>query len=216
MNPPFTAEQFFEVFKNYNESVFPMQVVFYLLSFTAIYLVFKPNYKSDKIISIVLSFFWIWMGIVYHIIFFSSVNPLAKIFGILFIIQGILFIVYGVIYKKLTFKFNRDKYSISGLVMILFALFIYPLSGKYLGHIYPFSPTFGLPCPTVIFTFGFLLLNENKSPASILIIPLFWTISGFSAVIYFGIAEDTSLLISGLLAFSMIMYRNRSFSAGEK
>ena len=31
MKPPFTIDQFLEVFKNYNQAVFPMQFVLYML-----------------------------------------------------------------------------------------------------------------------------------------------------------------------------------------
>ena len=88
MNPPFTLEQFLGVFKNYNQAVFPMQIVFYLVSGVAIYLVIKPNSKSDKIISFILSSLWLWMGVVYHILFFTEINKAAYVFGGFFIIQS--------------------------------------------------------------------------------------------------------------------------------
>ena len=143
MKPPFTSEQFFEVFKNYNLAVFPMQIAFYLIAFWIIYLVFKPNSKSDKIIIVELSFFWLWMGIIYHIIFFTEINKLANVFGGLFIIQGILFLIFQ---SKFSFQFQKDIYGISGMILIAFSLIIYPTLGYLFGHIYPNSPSFGLPC----------------------------------------------------------------------
>ena len=95
------------------------------------------------------------------------------------------------------------------LVLILFALIIYPVLGYFIGHVYPFSPTFGLPCPTTIFTFGLLLLNSKRCPVTILIIPLVWSIIGFMAAIQFGILEDTGLLVAGLITISLLLYRNR-------
>ena len=91
MNIPFTSEQFLEVFKQYNEAVFPMHILFYLLGFIIIYSTIKPNQKSNRFINLIMVFFWLWMGIVYHIIFFSLINKLAYLFGSLFIVQGILF-----------------------------------------------------------------------------------------------------------------------------
>ena len=43
MNPPFTTEQFLEVFKNYNWAVFPAQLVLYIIAAFAIYLTLKPK-----------------------------------------------------------------------------------------------------------------------------------------------------------------------------
>lgn len=209
MKPPFTLEQFLEVFKNYNKAVFPMQIALYLLSAIAIYLVIKPNPKFDKIISIMLSFLWLWMGIVYHIIFFTAINKAAYLFGGLFIIQGILFLVFGVFQNKLSYQFQKDKYGITGMILILFSLIVYPVLGYFLGHVYPSSPTFGLPCPTTIFTFGILLCSKKRCPMIILVIPFLWSVIGFMAAFQFGILEDTVLLIAGLLSVSLLIYRNR-------
>jgi hypothetical protein len=209
MKPPFTVEQFFEVFKNYNETVFPMQIIFYLISAVVIYLVIKPNPISDKIISIILSFFWLWMGIAYHLIFFTTINKAAYLFGGLFITQGILFLVFGVFQNKLSFNFNKDIYGITGISLIIIALVIYPIAGYFFGHIYPSSPTFGLPCPTTIFTFGFLLFNNKKCPVTIIIIPFVWAVVGFTAAIQFGVFEDTGLLVASLITTSLLIYRNK-------
>jgi Family of unknown function (DUF6064) len=209
MKIPFTSEQFFEVFKNYNQIVFPLQILFYLLGFIIIYFALNPNPKSNKIISLLLALFWFWMGIVYHIIFFSSINKMAYVFGGLFVIQGLLFAVYGVIQNKFIFQFKKDIYGISGMILMIFAMIIYPILGYLFGHIYPFSPTFGLPCPTTIFTFGILLLNQKKCPIWILIIPFVWSIIGFMAVFQFGVLEDTALLLSGLITVFLLVYRNK-------
>ena len=213
MKVPFNIEQFLQVFKKYNEAVFPMQIVLMLMSITVIYLVVKPNPLSGKLISVILSFFWLWMGIVYHIIFFTAINKAAWLFGGIFIIQGIMFLYFGVFQNKFSFQFQKDNYGVTGIILILFALIIYPVAGYFLGHIYPSSPTFGLPCPTTIFTFGFLLLNTNKCPLAILIIPFVWSIIGFMAAFQFGILEDTGLIAASLIALSLLIYRDRLFAS---
>ena len=211
MKTPFTVEQFFEVFRNYNQAVFPMQIVFYLLGGIAVYLAIRPNLSSDKIISGVLAFLWLWMGIVYHLIFFSEINKAAVLFGALFILQGILFLILGVLKSKLSFGFHPNKYGVTGIILILFALIVYPVLGYLLGHVYPYSPTFGLPCPVTIFTFGLFLLSERKCPVVILIIPFLWSVIGFTAAFNFGITEDTGLLVSGILTLAMWYIKNRGY-----
>lgn len=215
MKPPFTLEQFLEVFKNYNQAIFPMQVILYAVSAIAIYLTIKPTPSSDKIISGIMAFFWLWMGIVYHLIYFTAINKVAYLFGVVFIFQSILFIILGIFQNKLSFKFGIDIYGITGIILMLFALIIYPVLGYFLGHVYPSSPTFGLPCPTTIFTFGLLLLNEKKCPLAILIIPFLWSIIGFMAAFQFGIVEDSGLLVAGLITTSLLIYRNRMLSKNE-
>ena len=209
MKPPFTEEQFLNIFKNYNLAVFPMQIIFYLMAFWIVFLLINPKPKSDKIITIFLSFFWLWMGIVYHINFFTSINKFAYVFGGFFIIQGFLFFIFGVFQNKFSFVFQKDKYGIIGIIFIAFSLIIYPILELVFGHIYPISPTFGLPCPTTIFTFGVLLLNQKKCPILILIIPFIWTIIGLMAVFQFGMLEDFSLIVVSLTSIFLIIYRNR-------
>lgn len=211
MKTPFTLDQFFEVFKNYNETVFPAQIFLYLTSFIMIYLLIKPTSISNKIISGLLTFFWLWMGIVYHFIFFTTINNAAYIFGATFLLQSVLFLTHGVFKNKLSFSFHSDIYGVTGIVLILFALIIYPVLGYFLGHIYPFSPTFGLPCPTTILTFGVLLLSDKKFPIVILIIPFLWSVIGFTAAFNFGIWEDTGLIIAGLLSSFLILIKNRKY-----
>jgi hypothetical protein len=87
---------------------------------------------------------------------------------------------------------------------------IYPILGYFLGHGYPKSPGFGVaPCPTTIFTFGLLLWTDKKVAKYILLIPFIWSIIGFSAVIAFGMREDTGLLITALLGTILIIFKDR-------
>ena len=138
------------------------------------------------------------MGGVYHMLFFSTINEAANIFGLLFILQGILFLRYGFITSQ-TFELKKDSYGIAAAILIIYALFIYPAIGYYYGHIYPYSPTSGLPCPTTIFTFGILVLSKQRLPFYILIIPFIWAIIGFSTALKLGIYEDSGLMISAIL-----------------
>ncbi len=148
------------------------------------------------------------MGTVYHLIYFTAINKAAYVFGVLFMFQGFMFILYGVYQNKLVFLLKRDLYSLVAIVFITFALILYPIIGYLIGHVYPYSPTFGLPCPTTIFTFGVLLLNQKSCPIWIIIIPFLWSIIGFMAAFQFGILEDASLLLTSVVAVSLLLYKN--------
>jgi hypothetical protein len=209
MKLPFTVEQFSEVFKHYNQSVFPMQVVFYVLGLTVFLLSIKKIAYADKVINAILSFFWLWMGIVYHMFYFAQINKAAYFFGGIFILQALLFFYHGVLYNRLSYKFRFDRFGWVGAIMMTFALFIYPLLSYVFKHVYPASPTFGLPCPTTIFTFGILLCCSKKIPLSILMIPFIWSIIGFFAALQLGVYEDTGLLVAGILGIIMIASKNK-------
>lgn len=209
MNLPFNATQFLQIFENYNNAVWPFQIILNLLALTAISLAFKKMKHRDKIISGILAFFWLWIGIVYHLVFFTTINKGAYLFGVLFIIQGVLFVFSGIVKDKLVFQFRFDANNIVGILLIFYALIIYPIIGHFFGHIYPQQPTFGLPCPTTIFTFGILLWTFKRVPKYVLIIPVLWSIIGFSAAINLGIKEDFGLLVAGLLGLILLIIRDR-------
>ena len=211
MQTPFTKEQFFQVFATYNLEVFPMQLVLYLIAIAALYFSFKPSVKSGGLISIILGALWLWMGIIYHLTYFTAINPAAYLFGALFVAQGILFLTKGLFRGDFSFRFHADRYGITGIILIVYALLIYPVLGSFLGHHYPAAPSFGLPCPTTIFTFGLMLMTERRISLSILIIPFAWSILGFTAALNFGVMEDMGLLIAGLITVPLLIARNRKF-----
>lgn len=103
MKMPFTTEQFFDLFRSYNEAVFPLQIVFYSLGilFAALTFIRKPWINIT--ISAGLSLLWFWMALVYHLLFFSTINKAAYAFGIAFIIQALLLGWYGRYTQKIEF-----------------------------------------------------------------------------------------------------------------
>jgi hypothetical protein len=207
MKLPFTVEEFLQIFKDYNQSIFPLQIFFYSLAAAIIFFSAKKIAGADKIINAILTFFWLWMGIVYHIIFFSTINQAAYVFGSLFIVQAMLFFYYGLIKQKLTYKRTPDASRTIGIILITFALIAYPLLSHLSGHFYPAAPTFGVPCPTTIFTFGVLLCSDSKMPKVLLIIPFLWSLLGFSAATTLGIREDFALLVVGVMTTGILLFR---------
>ena len=81
MEIPFTTAQFFAVFQIYNEAVWPAQIVAYLLGIIVIVLAIRQYRLSGRVISGILALFWMWIGVLYHMIHFSPINPTARIVG---------------------------------------------------------------------------------------------------------------------------------------
>jgi hypothetical protein len=205
---PFTTEQFIQIFEKYNQAVFPIQFVLILAAIISVSLAANPKLFTNKTISGLLGFLWLWTGIVYHFIFFTKISPPAYLFGALFILQGLLFLYEGVARNCLSFRISQKFYGIFGAIFITYALAIYPLIGYALGRVFPSSPTFGVPCPTTIFTFGLLLWTDKKVPFRLLVIPVLWSIVRTSAALNFGIKEDFGLTVAGTLGTASILLRN--------
>ena len=87
-----------------------------------------------------------------------------------------------------------------GLLLITYALVVYPLIGRAIGHRYPAAPTCGVPCPTTIFTLGLFLLAAPALPRMLLIIPVAWAVVGLSAVLQLGMWEAWGLPVAAIAA----------------
>ena len=202
---PFTAQQFLDVFRAYNEAVWPLQFVFYALAVAAIALSLRNTMTTtNRVVGAILTFLWLWMGVVYQLIFFRTINPLASAFGVLFILQAALFGWFGIATTRLSFRPQRDWAGVVGWVLIAYALVGYPLIGYALGQHYPAMPTFGLSCPTTIFTIGLLLWAARPIPKALLIIPILWSMLGLSAATTLGIREDLGLIVAGAFAVALL------------
>lgn len=207
MKIPFSVDDFLSVFESYNVSIWPIQIIFYVLALIAIAVMVKGSNNSSQIVMSILAFFWGWMGVVYHIVFFSAINKAAYIFGAVFLLQTFIFLYVGVIKKKIQLEFNLSPSGIVALILLTYSLVVYPLLGHAMGHIFPRTPTFGVPCPTTIFTFGILLYSVNRIPWYLLVIPFLWSIVGFSAALNLSMKEDFGLVIAAALS-AFLLYRN--------
>jgi hypothetical protein len=201
MRLPFSSEQFFEVFGRYNEAVWPAQAGLLLLALIAVAAAVRGSGsgRPRRIVAAILALLWAWMGLVYHIGFFRQINPAATVFGGLFIGQAALLVWYGLRRDALHFGIPGAARGAAGAALIAYALLIYPVLGAAAGHGYPAAPTFGLPCPTTIFTLGLLLWTTRPAPWPVLIVPIAWAVVGTSAALQLGVIEDLGLPVAALV-----------------
>lgn len=206
---PFTTQEFFEVFRRYNTAVWPMQLILYGLAIVAVLLVVRGRPRDGRVVSAILAFLWLWMAVAYHFAFFAAINPAANLFGALFLVEALLLVLVGVRQSHLTFRFRVTASHLIGIGLIVYALLIYPILGWLLGHRYPDAPTFGLPCPTTIFTFGALCCSEPRSSLRLLAVPAVWSILGISAALQLGVIEDFGLPVAAVLTIVVALLPRR-------
>lgn len=209
MRLPFSAEQFMGVFERYNLAVWPAQLLFYAAAAGVLVLVARPHGHAGRWISAVLALFWAWMGVVYHWAFFARINPAAFLFAALFLLQAALFVAAGVLRPGLSFRARGGPRGIVGAALVGYALLGYPLVGHAVGQVYPAAPTFGLPCPTTIFTFGVLLLADGRVPLRLLVIPVLWSLVGTVGAFSLGVPEDYGLPVAAVAGLALLVPRSR-------
>ena len=71
-------------FRDYNTDIWPIQIILYALALiTVLYTIFKIKLK-DRVNGFVLSFLWIWMGIIYHLTYFIDINKAASVWFLIY------------------------------------------------------------------------------------------------------------------------------------
>lgn len=214
MQIPFTAQQFFEVIARYNGAVWPAQLLLHALALLAVVFVLLPQRQgSGAIVSAVLAALWAWTGAAYHLAFFTAINPLAPVFGAASLLAAALFIHEGVLRRRLQFRMAWSLQSAVGIGLVVFALLVYPLWSMQSGHAYPQLPTFGLPCPTTLFTIGLLSLLVAPYPRSPIVVPVAWCLVGAQAALLFGVTADLALLVAAVQGL-VLMFRPRPVARG--
>ena len=211
---PFTRQQFFEVFADYNAANWAAAVIAYPLSLTALVLAWRASPQAERAVAAVLALMWGWVGVVYQGLFFAPINPAARIFAVAFTAQAALFAWASWTGRGLEYGPRKRVRSIAGAAMILYSLIIYPLIGLAFGERYPAIPLFGVtPCPLLIFTFG-LMLWASCARWWLWIVPMLWALVGGSAAVLLSVPQDWALPVSALLAL-LIVWFDRGRRAAE-
>lgn len=196
MQLPFTREQFFDLFAAYNEALWPAVVALWTASTVIVALRLSARRPHDRWVSALLVGHWAWSAVAYHVAFFTRINPAAWLFAALFLSQAVLLFRVGVVERRLSFAPWGNVWAPLAWSLIAYSL-AYPainaIDHRSLWRI----PTFGLPCPTTIFTSGVLMLATPRS-WSFSTVPVIWSAIGGSAAFLLGVRADVALPIAGL------------------
>ena len=187
---PFTASEFLDVFAAYNRAVWPLVGMLWLLTVLVMVAALPHASTPPMRPRLLLAGHWLWAGIVYHALFFTAINPAAWLFASMFVTQGAMLVTFPSSERSGNVRPGSVRRVVSS-VFVLYGL-LYPAIAWADGFAYPRMPTFGVPCPTVMLTVGFLIATSTHS-IRLSAIPIAWSFIGGTAAWLLGVHADLAL-----------------------
>lgn len=201
---PFGTAEFLDAFVRYNTVLWPAAVALPLVGALVAALAMSRRDRSTAA-AIGLALLWTWTALFYHVAFFVTVTPAAYAFAALCLAEAAALAWYGAAARTLRFDFAHDAVSgVVGLLLVAYALVGYPVVGQLAGHRYPAAPTFGLPCPTTIFTLGVLAWARRPVPWPVVAPAVAWSVIGGSAAFQLGMREDIGLPVAAVALLALL------------
>ena len=196
MQLPFTKEQFFDLLAAYNMGLWPVLLALWIASLLASVLLLSSRRPPDRWISALLAAHRAWSALAYHVGFFTRINQAAWLFAALFLVQAGVFFWAGVVHGRLSFAPWRNAWAPVAWGLVAYSL-VYPAINAA-QHLSVWRiPAFGVPCPTMIFTAGLLMLATPRS-WRLSVVPVLWSLIGGSAAFLLGVHADYALPLAGI------------------
>ncbi|KPV41068.1 hypothetical protein AN478_03855 [Thiohalorhabdus denitrificans] len=203
---PYTLDEFLAVYAAYNQALWPLPLLGTLLGLTVVALYIARPPWGDRAVAGILAAFWLLVGGVYHLAFFTAINPLAYAYAALFIVQGVLLAWDGAWKARWRLGPATGWRGWLAALLVVYALAIQPLVSLLGPRDYPDISLAGVaPCPTTLLTLGVLLLTSGGPPWRLLAIPLAWTGIGGSAAVLLGVPQDYGLIVAGALVLTVAL-----------
>jgi hypothetical protein len=203
MRLPFTHGQFLDVFGAYNGALWPGALVLWVVTVAALVLLARGR-LGPRLAGGLLALHWAWSGIAYHLAFFAAINPAARLFGGLFVVEAGLLYWLGVGSRRMRVAWGARPHQLLSIVFCVYAV-AYPLLAFASGLQWPRMPSFGVPCPTVLLTVGLLLGLAPRQERGLAVIPVVWCLVGGSAAVVLGVAPDLMLLVGAVVLTSYVV-----------
>ena len=201
------AENWWASLEVYSLSIFPMQIVMYVLAAILTMLFFaRPGTTTNRIIKAYLAFACAWIGIVFFLILGRDL-PAHSAQAFLFLSIAVLFTA-DLFMGKIEFRVPETKWHLHTTIFWFVMAFLYPAVGMLVGHTYPRMIILGtFPCPTVAFALVLMTTALPKVTRLVYFLLLLWAIPFpiFFQIPQFGVYEDSIMLVIGIYSFIMLV-----------
>ncbi len=207
---PFSREVFLDFVAQYNALLWPAHIATLMLGVMLIYLVLRPSKRWERLPALFVATVWIGIGVGYFGLHFSSLNWAAWLSAFFFILQGALLVWVGVVRNRLGLEFDGSLSGWTGIVFLVTAIAVYPLLSLATGTGLAAIPTVGIvPGPTVLMTWGFLLMTAARPPLALTLIPFIMAFIGAAAGWLIGLPADLVLPLAAIVGLWPVLARRR-------
>jgi hypothetical protein len=221
---PFSRSQFLDVFAAYNGAVGPVALLLWAAAAALAIRMLGRRPPGGRVVAAYLALLWAWTAVVYHGLYFRRINPAAIGFALLYAVEaailaglaafgrGLRPAAYGP--RRLNERPGASWRAPAGAAFLVFAL-AYPLAAFAAGELWPRLPTFGVPCPTVLYTAGVFLRRDFRLRELASAVPFVWSVFGGSAALFLGMIPDYSLwLAAAAIAVDVVVTRRARRTSG--
>ena len=173
----FMPETWDRLVARYHQDIWPIQIPTVMAGFGMLWLMFYRRVYSDRLINSGLCVFWLWVGVVFHFKYFTTISWAAWGFGGLFILQAVLHLLFGVVFNKIQFQLPGQHSMINrfGVIVILLSLLVVPLATAINASDWTQSQIAGIsPDATSLATIGFMLSAKPGARGVWMLLPILW------------------------------------------
>jgi hypothetical protein len=105
---PYSAEVLYALYGQYNQAIWPMQILFLVLAGVSLAFTLHPWRQAGRVVGLILVLAWLWAAIGFHWQHFSLINFSAGIYAALFAVQALLIAWTWVARGGTSFRLGRD------------------------------------------------------------------------------------------------------------
>jgi hypothetical protein len=204
------TEEFYQAFASYNVAWLPvLGILWVLLVVSTVLVLARPNRQTNTFIKLLLAVSFLWSGVVFFPLYMT---PVALPGAITSLVIGILFAI-DAFRNRIAIHLPKEGWlRYVTIILVVWALGLYTLTGYTLGHPYPQGPLPVAPCPLTILSIALIstsmdTLQKDRWPFTLLFVLLLWWafFSGLGAPFMYGFYTDLTLLLAGLYGLFMLV-----------
>lgn len=206
---PYSPEILFAIYAQFNQAVWPAQLIFNALLLGLIFLIAKrpSSATAARMVNGFLALAWAWTGIGFHLAHFAPFNFAAPYYGALFLVQAALFAVAA---RKASPRYclARGLPGVIGAGLLGYGLFGYPLVDAALGQTWQSLRYFPMaPGATLLVSLGGLLLATGRVTYLLVVVPVLWALIAGVLAWWLGLVQDAVLPVAGLMCLALFAWR---------